>query len=192
MEDYEENTDTDLVPSFIILGRLGGRIPGSKQHRQSFMRSLIIHTHLWTLISKPIQQMRYEKYSFSKFTTLIWFLALVFAIYKYIQQITCSLNLSNIRATSQTWPLPQHRPRACCQCLQVVVWKERNISMPSSYGIGLPDYSWCVFEILSINCFTDCLSSPIAMSVNVKQVFSQGCICKGNWKLNLVKTSRRS
>ena len=119
--------------------------------------------------------MRYKKYPFSKFTTLIWFLALVFAIYKYIRQLT-SLNPSNIRATWQTQPLPQHWPRACCQHLQVVVWKERNISTPSSYGVGLPDYSWCIYEILSINYFTDCLSSPIATSVNVKQVFSQGHI----------------
>jgi hypothetical protein len=53
-----------LATSFIILRRLGGRIPGSKQHRQSFVRSLIIHMHLWMLIAKPIQQMRYEKVFF--------------------------------------------------------------------------------------------------------------------------------
>jgi hypothetical protein len=101
---------------------------------------------LW-ILKAMISQSRYELWVLV-YHILIYQLAPGFGITEYVRWFTFAICAFIIGAPWRAWPISQHRSRTGLRCLCMVVWASSSISSPAPYGVGLSDYTRCVFSII--------------------------------------------
>ena len=91
----------------------------------------------------------------------------VVIVYKSIQWFACTFSTEIFRAPWWAWTIPQHWSWTSHRCLQVVVWKEGSVSLPSSYGPQLPYNSRYINQMNHNTASTDLCLWKLATSVDV-------------------------
>ena len=93
------------------------------------------------------------------------------ALQKHLWQFASTFCPSKVWPPWWTKSLSQHWPGACYWCSCLVVWEMTHLSLPSSHGIGLSDYSWWVPLVTS-----RCLYSLVTFLLNSYICWHRACV----------------